>query len=186
MALRRSDASMAGAGYRNRLGNMSSRLGTPLPRRSAAWFWVAVAGLPDVYLAWNASWSLATILAAIAILISLGPRLRKPEYETVQVDDSGVLRVDGDIREQIHWNDIVEIKIITTDEGPYREDIFFALVGANGTGCLVPHDAAVRTKLLEELHARFPNLDDDKVIKAMGSTSNDSFLIWKKSASNAV
>jgi hypothetical protein len=164
---------------------MSSTLGTPLPRRSPAWFWVAVAGLPALYFAWNATWPAAAVLAVIAVSISLEPRLRKLEYETVQVDDTGVLRVAGEVKEQIHWKDIVEIRIVTTDEGPYQEDVFFVLAGDEGKGCLVPHDAAVRTKLLQELQTRFVTLDDKMVIEAMGSTSNNSFLLWKKAATNA-
>jgi len=123
---------------------------------------------------------LPAALASIAFLIFLEPRLRKQARETVQVDENGVLRVDGPVREQIKWDEVVEIRIITTDEGPFREDVFFALVGTNGKGCLVPHDAAARTKLLEELQVRFAGLDNETVIKALGSTSNDNFLVWKK------
>ena len=60
-------------------------------------------------------------------------------------------------------------------------DVFFALAGKNGAGCLIPHDAAVRVKLLEELQARFPDLSNDMIIKAMACTSNKSFLVWKSS-----
>ncbi len=123
---------------------------------------------------------MAAVCGAIACLIALMPRLSEPEYETIQVDDVGVLRVDGEIKEQINWSAVEEILIITTDQGPYQEDVFFALGGPNGKGCLVPHGAAVRTKLLEELQARFPRLDDNEVIEAMGSTSNNTFLVWKK------
>ena len=165
---------------------MGSKLGSPLPLRSPAWFWVGVAGLCTLVSAWNGSWSLAAVLGAITVLIWLEPRLRKPECETIQIDDGGVLRRDGDLEEQIAWSDIVEIKIITTDQGPYSEDVFFVLVGENDKGCLVPHDAAVRTQLLEELHRRFANLDDSAVIQAMGSTSNNSFRIWHKLEANVV
>src|SRR6266480_3322286 len=164
---------------------VSSTLGTALPWRSVAWFWFAVFALPAAYLGWGAftgtqPWLLPAALASIAFLIFLEPRLRKQARETVQVDENGVLRVDGPVREQIKWDEVVEIRIITTDEGPFREDVFFALVGSNGKGCLVPHDAAARTKLLEELQVRFAGLDNETVIKAMGSTSNDNFLVWKK------
>jgi len=140
--------------------------------------------VPALYFLWSASWLWAVVFAGAAVLIALGPRFRAPELENVQVDETGVLRVDGDVKEQVQWNEIEEIKIITTDQGPYREDVFFALAASNGKGCLVPHDAAVRTKLLEELQARFPTLNDELVIEAMGSTSNKTFLVWKK-ASNA-
>lgn len=159
---------------------MTSKLDTPLPQRSPAWYWVAVFVLLAVYLAWKDNFGFASVFAGMALLIALAPRLRKPELETIQIDDSGVLRVDGEIKEEISWDSLEEIRIITTDQGPYREDVFFALLNSAGTGCLVPHDAAVRTNLLGELQARFPGLDDNMVIKAMGSTSNNTFLIWKR------
>lgn len=162
---------------------MSSRLGTVLPRRGIAWFWFAATAVPAVYLAWRAltaggSWIAVLVLAALAMLIAVEPWLRRRETETVQLDESGVLRVDRDVREQIAWSDIREIRIITTDEGPLREDVFFALIGADGNGCLIPHDAAGRVGLLEALQSRFP-VDDAMVIKAMGSTSNAIFVVWK-------
>lgn len=128
------------------------------------------------------NWGLASVLACIALLLVFEPRLRKVRHESVQVDAAGVLRVDGNVREQVSWQEVTEIKIITTDDGPYREDVFFALVGDGNNGCLVPHDAAVRTHLLEELQKRFPGLDDKMVIRAMGSTSNNTFVIWKDAA----
>lgn len=102
------------------------------------------------------------------------------EAETIEIDDVGVARTVGSINERILWDDVDEIRIITTDGGPYAEDVFFAIVDGNQKGCLVPHDAAVRLKLLERLQARFNGLNDEAVIKAMGSTSNATFLIWKR------
>jgi hypothetical protein len=102
------------------------------------------------------------------------------EAETIEIDDVGVSRTLGSINERIRWDDVDEIRIITTEDGPYAEDVFFAIVDGNQKGCLVPHDAAVRFKLLERLQSRFNGLDDEAVIKAMGSTSNANFLIWKR------
>ena len=56
--------------------------------------------------------------------------------------------------------------------------------GYNKDEALILNDAAVRTKLLDELQVRFPNLNNDMVIKAMGCTSNDRFLVWNKSKEN--
>lgn len=125
-------------------------------------------------------WWPSALFALIAALLLIAPRLRKTEFESVQVDEDGVLRVDGSVREEIRWSEISEVRIITTNEGPYHEDVFFVLAGSGEKRCVVPHDAVVRTKLLEELYARFPSLDDKMVIQAMGCTSNSSFLIWKR------
>jgi hypothetical protein len=164
---------------------MASTPGTPLPRVRLDWFWFAAATLAAVYFAWDAlaagrTWFVSAIFAAIAVMIYIRPRLRKKETGTFQVDASGVLRVEGRIREQIPWSDVAEIRIITTDQGPYAEDVYFMLADGKGAGCLIPHDAAVRTKLFEELQSRFPALDNDRVIQAMSSTGNNNFLIWKR------
>jgi hypothetical protein len=100
--------------------------------------------------------------------------------DTIEIDDVGVLRIKGSIREQIRWDDVEEIRIITTDGGPFSEDVFFALLDRENKGCLIPHDAAVRCKLLETLQSRFTGVDDAAIIRAMASTSNQSFLIWKR------
>lgn len=159
---------------------MSSELGTLLPQRPVAWFWFGLTAIPAGYLAAKGLWGWSALFAAAAALVCLEPRLRKRQHETVQVDDSGVLRVEGDVREQIAWDAIEEVRIVTTDGGPYQEDVFFVLADARGNGCLITHEAAERTKLLEELQKRFPGVDDSMVIKAMGSTSNNSFVIWRK------
>ncbi|HWS61589.1 MAG TPA: hypothetical protein VN325_02450 [Steroidobacteraceae bacterium] len=156
----------------------------PLAPKMVAWVWFAVAAGFSLMCGWKAmqgqiDWTMSAVSAGIALLIYLEPRLRRREVETVQVDDVGILRVDGSIREEVRWEAIAEIKIITTNTGPYGEDVFFVLTGAGGKGCLVPHAAAVRTKLLEALQARFP-IDDAAVIAAMGCTSNNSFLLWKR------
>ena len=166
---------------------MSSILGTPVPRESVAWLWFAVAACITIILAraaslGNQSWWLPLIFLSITVLIFVEPWLRKPKLETIQVDDLGVLRVEGKIREEVAWKDVTEIRIITTSGGPVTEDVFFALTTSDGKGCLVPHAAAVRTKLLEELQRRFPGLSDKTVIEAMGCTSNNRFLLWKRAA----
>ena len=164
---------------------MASKIGTVLPRKPIAWFWLAVFGLPALYTAWGAfsganSYAWPIILGVTAAIISVEPWIVNPEKETVQVDENGVNRVAGAIHEEIRWREITEIRILTTNEGPFHEDVFFLLKGANDKGCLIPHDAAVRAELLEELQSRFPGLDDRTVIEAMGCTDNNSFLIWPK------
>jgi len=128
------------------------------------------------------------ILAFVVFGLPAAAYLRKARFgfgaepvdEVIEITDVGIARTAGSIDERIRWEDVEEIRIITTDDGPYSEDVFFALVDGENNGCLVPHDEAVRLKLLEQLQSRFEGLDDAAVIKAMGSTSNNSFLIWKR------
>lgn len=74
----------------------------------------------------------------------------------------------------------MRIRIITTADGPWAEDVYFVLETEDGKGCVVPHDAAFRTKLLEEIQLRCRGVDDKRVIDAMGTTNSASFVIWEK------
>jgi hypothetical protein len=169
---------------------MGAKIGTPLAPKMVAWVWFSVAAGFSLVCAWKAmegqlDWTFSAVSAGVALLIYLEPRLRRREVETVQLDDVGILRVEGSIREEVRWEAVTEIKIITTDSGPYGEDVFFVLSGTDERGCVVSHAAAVRTKLLETLQIRFPNLDDAAVIAAMGCTSNNSFLLWRRPVAGA-
>ena len=88
--------------------------------------------------------------------------------------------MDGTTRLEIPWPDLTEIWIYTTSEGPFREDVYFHLIVSDEEEYVVPQEIAERTGLLEELQSRFPNLDNEMVIKAMVCTSDNNFLIWKR------
>jgi hypothetical protein len=81
--------------------------------------------------------------------------------------------------DDVRWADVTRVRIITTSAGPWVEDVYFVLESTEGKGCIVPHEAAVLTKLLEEMQARLAGVDDHKVIEAMGSISKNSFVIWE-------
>jgi hypothetical protein len=158
---------------------MSSTLGTPLPRQPYGRLYFYVAGgaalLTSIY-----GWGLTQFFAALALLLYVWPYLLPRQKETVQVDDDGVIVQTAKGLESLHWPELRRIRIVTTASGPWSEDVFFVLEASNGKGCVVPHDAAVRTKLLEEIQARLTGLDDTKVIEAMGSTSDATFTVWEK------
>jgi hypothetical protein len=68
---------------------------------------------------------------------------------------------------------------MTTDRGPWFEDVFFVIDARDGKGCVVPHDLAVRGSLLEALRSRLPGVNDAAVIEAMLSVENRQFTIWE-------
>jgi len=72
------------------------------------------------------------------------------------------------------------IAIVTTDEGPWSEDVFWLFIGANGSGCAVP-GGAVGDAVFDRLK-RLPGVDYEAVIIAMGSADNASFEVWKRPA----
>jgi hypothetical protein len=163
---------------------MASKLGTPLARRRGGHVYLfAAAGFAAVsaYGAFRGryGWGLSEWAAGIAVFLYVLPCLMPRRRENVQVDDTGVV-VTNKGRDQVRWDEVTRARIITTSAGPWGEDVFFVLECTRGKGCVVPHDAAVRTNLFEEMQARFEGIDDRKVIEAMGSTSRATFIIWEK------
>lgn len=78
------------------------------------------------------------------------------------------------------WNDLRAVVIETTDEGPWMEDVYFILFSDDvERGFGIPQCAEGSQGLLERL-TQLPGFNDRAVIKAMGSTSNQSFLCWEK------
>ena len=105
---------------------------------------------------------------------------REPAVPAITIDDLGVRRRLGDGKiEAVAWKDLVEVEIVTTDEGPFVDDVFFLLVGTDGSGCCVPQGAPGSEPLLDRLQ-RLPDFDNGKVIEAMGCAENGRFVCWRK------
>jgi len=99
---------------------------------------------------------------------------------SVFIDDLVVRRELGDGKiEEVAWEDLVEVQIVTTDEGPFVDDVFFLLAAHDGTGVCVPQGAPGSETLLERLQ-KFPNFDNGEVIRAMACSDNARFVCWKK------
>jgi hypothetical protein len=132
-------------------------------------------------------WGTAIVLIVVSVAYTFVPWARRAQSErekkkagTLTIDDWGVTRVAGELREAVAWADLVWVRIYTTSAGPAAEDVFFALGGADGKGCLVQHDLAVRSELLAVLQERLPGFDNEQVARAMGSTSDAYFTIWTR------
>ena len=76
------------------------------------------------------------------------------------------------------FKDIIEIKIVTTDQGPWLPDVFWVLKSPNTT-ITVENDAPFFPILLVQLQ-NIDGFDNDQVIKAMQSTEWAEFIAFKK------
>lgn len=164
---------------------VTSSIGTKIPRQFVVSIWAyAFAGfaLIAVVTAWLGvhDWGLPKFVGGIAVVLLVLPNLFQPRREFVQVDDAGVAVETKKGIERVSWSNVQRVRIRTTSAGPWVEDVFFLLDGPDGTGCAVPHSAAVRTQLLEELQSRLSGVRDDQVIEAMGCSTENSFTIWEK------
>jgi hypothetical protein len=128
---------------------------------------------------WYATAFFAVCLGAGLLSIRGGRREYRGHAEHLTIDDVGITRTARRLREHVAWVDITRVRIVTTDQGPQLEDVFFVVEGKNGEGCVVPHDLAVRGSLLEALQARLDGVNHAAVIEAMLSVENRLFTIWE-------
>jgi hypothetical protein len=102
-----------------------------------------------------------------------------PDPDTVVVDQVGVRRRLPDGRQEaVRWDDLVEVAIRTTPEGPWQEDVFFLLTGREG-GVAVPHGEAVERDLLRWLQT-LPGFDNQQVVQAMTCAEDAMFVCWRR------
>ena len=130
------------------------------------------------------------ILAVVCLIVILGLLILKPDkkkevWETTPGGPFVVKITDEEIicehpqrkRESIHWDRIVEIRLVTTDEGPFAPDMWYLFVG-DSVVCSVPSEAKGFDQLWNEFDKRFKGLDYHAIINA--GTDNSEKVIWKK------
>jgi hypothetical protein len=103
------------------------------------------------------------------------------KVDRVEVTDDAVIRYRaGGKRESVKWADLGEVAIMTTDEGPLEDDVFWVLTSLDGrSGCLIPQGIQGESALLPRLQS-LSGFDNQAVINASLSTSNQRFVCWKK------
>ncbi len=80
--------------------------------------------------------------------------------------------------EEIDWNEIEEIKLINTDEGPFLPDVWLILLG-NGKGCSIPQGSEGWDKVYD-IVSKYKNFNFGNVIKSAQCAENQTFELWKK------
>jgi hypothetical protein len=99
--------------------------------------------------------------------------------DDVTFDDTSVRRVspEGGV-EEVMWSDLVEVRIVTTADGPLTEDVYWMLEGSDGTGVAVGQSSTA-DDLVDRLQA-LPGFDNEQMILAMGSTDEAEFVCWRR------
>ena len=105
--------------------------------------------------------------------------MSKPIQHTVTFDDEQILHVLADGRqEKVSWAELQNVVIVTTNGGPFLEEVFWVLSGENA-GCLIPSSADGMGELLTRLQ-QLPDFDNEAVIAAMSSVENEKFPCWQR------
>ena len=117
-------------------------------------------------------------------MFNLFGKSRKSVSESVVFDQERVTRTmaNGKV-ETINWTELCEIESITTNKGPFVDDVFWLLVSKEG-GVAIPSETAGLDQLLLRLQ-ELPGFDNAQVILAMGCTDNASFIVWKDKKNTA-
>ena len=76
------------------------------------------------------------------------------------------------------WEDLVEVAIRTTPEGPWQEEVFLLLSGRDG-GVAGPQGEAVERDLLGWRQA-LPGFDHQQVVEARGCAEDALFVCWPR------
>ncbi|HET6982915.1 MAG TPA: hypothetical protein VFI53_12285 [Myxococcaceae bacterium] len=125
--------------------------------------------------------TLLNVSAGGALLLLAGVLFRRSpsrlrQRPQIQLSGEGVSAVDGrGTRMHVAWSGLAEVGILTTSDGPWGEDVHVVLKDEGGAFCIVPH--ALASDLLKRL-LRLPGFDHEKLIAAMGRTSEAKFVCW--------
>jgi len=103
-----------------------------------------------------------------------------PTPGTCEMDSLGVRRhlQDGTV-EVAFWDKLSAVALMTTNDGPFGPDVFWALSNGDGTGCVIPDQSEIAPALLERLQ-QLPGFDNEALIRAMSSTEDARFELWSK------
>ncbi len=132
---------------------------------------------------------LAKIVGALVIgagLVMFTTSLRRIAFKTDQIGP-GVVEVD---ERQISYfsayeggvvsiDGLTRITVISSDQGPWVDDMHWVLEEDGGTMLTIPNSASGTEKLFDAFSA-LDGVDYSMATKAMGSTENDSYVIWAK------
>ena len=79
------------------------------------------------------------------------------------------------------WNAATESSVMTADGSPWVEDGFYDFSGSEkDQGCPIPTGGYGAGHLVTKI-CEIPGFDEKKFISAMGCTSNNRFVCWRKS-----
>jgi hypothetical protein len=85
-------------------------------------------------------------------------------------------------RRSIAWNVLTKVGITTTDEGPMVDDVFWGLHSQERVEIVYPSEAIGAQELLGAMQARLKDFNNEVLIRAMGSTANNRFVVWQSAA----
>lgn len=112
------------------------------------------------------------------------PALQPESKWVVAIDDDLITICDdaGQVR-SIAKSDLAGVAIETNDSGPWGADVWWLLFdGTDALACAFPQGATGEQAAIDHFLA-LPSFDHGEMIKAMGSTDNALFPVWRRVSS---
>lgn len=82
---------------------------------------------------------------------------------------------------RVAWAEITRVGLRTTSEGPWLPDVFWSIhAGHDEPAIVFPQGATGEPELLQAFQRRLPGFDDGELIRAMGTTTDRTFLLWSR------
>lgn len=94
------------------------------------------------------------------------------------IHPSLIIYEHGMMRDEIAHEQINEIAVITTDEGPFVDDVFLVLSGGDKE-IKIPQEAE-NFEALFDVFKKFEGFNFEAFIEAMSSTENAKFVCWRR------
>lgn len=163
----------------NRMNLTSSKAQRAFELLSALLF---IASIIYVLIAGAGPWTCAAFLSTGALIVLVDKcrhRWIDQDHEWINVDAQRIWRGRGvQTYESLRWDELTQVTIITTDEGPFVEDFFWLLRGQDDErGIAIGLGLAQHIDLLGRL-GRLPGFDFMASVEATGSTQHGRFLCW--------
>lgn len=96
----------------------------------------------------------------------------------ITLHDTSIIYEHGMMRDEIALDQISEIAVVTTDEGPFVDDVFVVLKGAQNE-ITIPQEAE-NFEALFDVFKKFEGFNYEEFIEAMSSTENAECVCWQK------
>ena len=107
--------------------------------------------------------------------------LHPEQLWTVVADGEGIRATDQTgATMSVSDAELSSVVIETNDSGPWGADVWWFLFGPDGKlACAFPQGASGEKEAIDRLIA-LPGFDHEELIRAMGSTDNAVFPVWKR------
>jgi len=109
------------------------------------------------------------------------PEGRESPYAKVKVsfdEESAFVQWPDKAAEAICFKDLIGVAVETTDKGPFIEDVWWHLASPEKV-VTYPSEATGADKILNRLQ-QLPTFNNERLIQAMSSTDNKTFILWDK------